>query len=279
MNEIKPLVSVIIRTCGRPEVLKNAIESVKQQCYSSIETVIVEDGENISETYIKERFPDMNIRYTCTGEKKGRCKAGNIGLGMAQGDYLNFLDDDDLLLPNHVKILMDKIEEENAKVAYAVAEEHQIRKDHAGKISVKRKFVRYKQPFNRLLLCSMNYFPIQSVMFAREVFLSCGGFDESLDVLEDWDLWLRYSMKNDFAFVNETTSIYYTPYKGKDKKKRDIQLKESGDIAVEKHKAYILQMDATEVNKEMDYILNVYNKKTIWFYLKKFRNFLMYRDI
>ena len=85
MRDNKPLVSIIIRTCGRPEVLNIAIESVRKQRYSNIETIVVEDGENVSETYLKDNFPDMNFSYTCTGEKKGRCKAGNIGLEMARG--------------------------------------------------------------------------------------------------------------------------------------------------------------------------------------------------
>lgn len=279
MIENKPLVSIIIRTCGRPEVLRKAIESVKKQQYGNVETVVVEDGENISELFLRENFSDMNINYACTEEKKGRCKAGNLGLSMANGKYINFLDDDDLLLPNHVGILVKKLESENAKVAYAIAEEHQIKIDSTGRPITKRKIVRYKQPFNRLLLCYMNYFPIQSVMFDVDIYKTCGGFDETLDVLEDWDLWLRYSMENDFIFVNEISSVYYTPYKGKGKKNRDIQLKRSEETAVQKHKKYTLKMDATEVSNEMDYILNVYNKKGIWFYLKKFRNYLMYKDI
>lgn len=55
--------------------------------------------------------------------------------------------------------------------------------------------IRYKQPFNRLLLYTFNYIPIQSIMFQKSLYEEYGGFDEKLDNLEDWDLWVRYSQK------------------------------------------------------------------------------------
>ena len=62
-----PLVSVVIRTCGRPQVLAGALDSVRNQSYKNIETVIIEDGENISGEFIFANYPDLNIvlQYTC----------------------------------------------------------------------------------------------------------------------------------------------------------------------------------------------------------------------
>ena len=71
--ENEPLVSVIVRTCGRPNVLRETLISLRNQTYKNIEVVIVEDGENKSEKMIKEEFSDLNIVYKATGEKQGRC--------------------------------------------------------------------------------------------------------------------------------------------------------------------------------------------------------------
>ena len=276
-----PLVSIIIRTCGRPRILQNALRSIQKQDYPNIETVIVEDGPNMSETFVREQFPGLNIRYFSLGCSQGRCRAGNWGMEKAVGKYLNFLDDDDLLLPNHISVLAEQLEASGSLAAYALSEEHQVRKNSNADVpyQVKRKLIRYRQPYNKLLLCYMNYIPIQSIMFHRTLFEQYGGLDEELEVLEDWDLWVRYSLHCDFLFVPELTSVYHTPYKGKGKHRRESGMHHAGEDVIRKHKQYQITIDAEQINKEMDYILNVFNKKGFLFYLQKIRNFLLYRDI
>lgn len=275
------LVSIIIRTCGRPQVLAEALESVRAQTYPHIEVVVVEDGGNLSEALLATDFQDLCVRYQCTGERRGRCRAGNLGLEAARGKYVNFLDDDDLLLPSHVETLAARMEETGHMAAYSIAEEHQVRKcrQGPGKGTVKRKLIRYRQPYSRLLLCYMNYIPIQSIMFRRSLYEELGGFDEGLDVLEDWDLWVRYSARYDFLYVPAVTSIYHTPYKGRKKRQREGDMQKASLEVLEKHKRYHMSMTVSQVNQEMDYILNVFNKKRFLFYMQKIRNFLLYRDI
>lgn len=101
-EEVHPLVSIIIRTCQRPQVLQRALKSVQEQTYKNVQVVVVEDGKNESEEFIKKNFKDLNLLYCATGEKRGRSCAGNIALEMAEGKYLNFLDDDDFLFPEHI---------------------------------------------------------------------------------------------------------------------------------------------------------------------------------
>lgn len=279
MNEL-PLISIIIRTCGRPHVLKHAIDSVMNQQYPNIEIVIVEDGSSSSEYMIKKEYPNLNYQYYYTPYKSGRTIVGNLGLSVAKGEFFNFLDDDDILLPEHVNTLVETLSNTNFKVGYSIAEEHQIKacslKD---KFIVKRKLIRYAQPYNRLLLCYMNYFPIQSVMFHRSLYETMGGFDESLDILEDWDLWLRYSTKENFIFIPKVTSVYYTPYKGVKKSSRNIVMKQTEKKIIEKYKSYELHLSAYDINQDMDFILNVFTKKGLLFYLKKLRDLIIYKDI
>lgn len=273
-----PLVSVIIRTCNRPNILRNALESICRQTYKNIEVVIVEDGPNEAEALLKE-YPQLNTVYHATVEKCGRTKAGNKGLEMAQGKYFNFLDDDDILLPRHVELLVECLEEKGAQAAYAVAEEHQIARNvKKGEFRVRRKLIRYRYPFNRLLLFYMNYFPIQTVMFSSGLYQEMGGFDEELNELEDWDLWVRYATRCDFCHVDEITSIYYTPYKDKRKRNRDIAMRDADAGVRAKHQFYVMTLSAGQIARDMDYILNVFNQRKILFYMKKIRNWLLYRD-
>lgn len=266
----KPLVSVMIRTCQRPDVLYTALESVKNQTYENIQVVIVEDGENNSEELIKDRFSDLNYVYQATGQKVGRSKAGNLALELADGEYLNFLDDDDILLPEHVNKLVQTLINGKPRAAYSNAEEIQvnIRSFAPYKYVVKRKLLRYHQPFNRLLLYTFNYIPIQSIMFHKMLFTELGGFDESLDALEDWDLWVRFSTKTDFIYVNELTSCYFTPYKRKNKKNRGADLNIYNEAVYAKFKDYALKLNVGEINSDMKYIMEEYKEKAYIRYMK-----------
>lgn len=277
----KPLVSVVIRTCGRPKILARSLSSVKRQTYTNIEIIVVEDGPNISEGFIAANFPDLSIRYQCTGRKCGRCRAGNLGMAAAKGKYINFLDDDDYFLPRHIETLVTNLEQKSCRAAYSVAEEHQVRtsKRNPEIVSIKRKLIRYKQPYNKLLLCYMNYIPIQSIMFSRALYEELGGLDEKLERLEDWDLWVRYSTCCDFLYVPVVTSVYHTPYKGRQKHWRESSMQKASQAVIRKHQQYQMSFTVAQINSDMDYILNVFNKKGILFYMQKIRNFFLYRDI
>ena len=266
-----PLVSVIIRTCGRPDILRNALESIRKQIYCNIEVVLVEDGERSSEFLLKD-FPGLNIRYYAMGKRCGRTVVGNKGLEMAEGKYINFLDDDDIFLPEHISTLVDYLNKTGFRAAYATGEEHQILRRGNGNLQVKRKLIRYRIPFNRTLLFYMNYIPIQTMLFERSLYEQCGGFDEKLDILEDWDVWVRYATVCDFGFVDQVTSVYYTPFHNKIKKHRDIKMSMAEDKVKEKHKSYAMMLSVAQVNHDMDYIMNVFNQKNYIFYMRKIRN-------
>lgn len=210
----QPLVSILIRTCGRPAMLRETLISVRNQTYSNIEVVIVEDGPDISRAMIDSEFSDLNIRYYSTGEKQGRCIVGNLAMEYANGQYLNFLDDDDVLYADHVEVLCSQlVKNPDKKAAYAHAFETPIKVHSRDPYEYTEIFhnVQHRQPFNRLILLHHNYFPIQSVMFSKELYTELGGIDPELEVLEDWDLWLRYALEYDFLYVEKLTSAYRIP--------------------------------------------------------------------
>ena len=266
----QPLVSVLIRTCQRPDVLKHALNSVKSQTYKNLQVVVVEDGENRSEDILKKEYSDLNYIYRATGHKVGRSEAGNLALKLADGEYLNFLDDDDLLLPGHISRLTGALINSKNLAAYSNAEEIQINiiSDDPYKYTVKRRLNRYHQPFNRLLLYTFNYIPIQSIMFHKELYVELGGFDSKLNALEDWDLWVRYSTRTNFTYVNENTSCYFTPYMRNKKKDRGDYLNKCNEAVYAKFPNYVLNTNVGDMNLEMRYILEEYKQKAYVRYLK-----------
>ncbi len=268
----QPLVSVIIRTCQRPQLLRIALDSLKAQTYSNIEVVVVEDGAGVSATLLKNEYSNLNYIYEATGVKIGRARAGNRALELATGTYINFLDDDDAFFPEHVAVLAEALDGEKRLAAYCVAKECQIieQKNAAFPYKYKRKTVRYRQEFNRLLLYAFNYIPIQSMMFHRSLYETLGGFDEHLDKLEDWDLWVRYSTKTDFKFVDKVTSYYHVPYKNKEKSHRKESLNEYLGSIYEKFGTYSVDMNVAVINKETAYVIREYKNKGFLRYLRLF---------
>lgn len=275
MDTEEKKISIIIRTCNRPNILREALESVRDQTYKNIEIIVVEDGKNISQKMLEEEFSDLNIRYAYTGEKKGRTVVGNQALSMSTGEYLNFLDDDDLLFPEHVKILVERLNEVNECAAYSIAYESVVEYNRKkGGFKEYKRIVRYQQPFNRTYLTFYNYIPIQCILFRRSLYEELGGFDESLDLLEDWDLWVRYSTRTDFVFVDKVTSLYRVPRK---QRKRDIDMYRAYQKVIKKFKNYELKVNYYDLNQDLDYVLN-YVKTPKWKRcLKKVRDKLLYR--
>ena len=135
-------------------------------------------------------------------------------LQKAKGEYLIFLDDDDMFFPNHLEILFNTLKsEKGCKAAYSIAYEVPttiISKDPY-RYRENKMSIPYCQPFNRLMLFLRNYIPIQTILFHRSLYEQYGGFDENLEFLEDWDLWMRYAVNNDFKYIPEITSKYRVP--------------------------------------------------------------------
>ena len=101
-----PLISVIVRTCGRPQTLKRTLESLRWQTYRNFEIIVAEDGPPAAREMVERDFAELPIRYLNDGRFHGRAANGNRGLAAARGALCNFLDDDDFFYPDHLELLV-----------------------------------------------------------------------------------------------------------------------------------------------------------------------------
>lgn len=206
----KPKVSIVIRTMNRPAMLMEAIGTAWNQTYGNVELVVVDDGEGQGRQIV-ENLPAAAGReavYVKTDGAVGRAAAGNLGLAHCSGEFICFLDEDDQLYADHVEVLVAHAVNNGLKVSYALAEEITSVYAADGSWTDGAVAVPYRQEFSRVLLWYKNFLPIQSVLFARSLYEELGGFDEALDLYEDWSLWVKYSTKCDFGFVPKVTSRY-----------------------------------------------------------------------
>lgn len=254
--EAKSLVSILVRTCNRPDALRENLISLRKQTYKNIEIVVVEDGKNTAEEMIKEEFKDLNIVYEATGKNIGRSAVANIAMKKAKGKYLNFLDDDDLFLPDHVETLVKVIEENDYDVVYDGAFETYVNvtSKNPYKYQVMKKKLFESKKFNRKKLYKFNLFPIETVMFKKELVSECGGIDESIDALEDWDFWVRLSLHHYFQQVKHTTSVFRTPFKEEERTKRQEFLDETLEYLEKKFKSYVPDNTVYDIRVEEEYL-------------------------
>ncbi len=202
----EPLVSIVIRTKDRPELLKQALVSIAKQSYGNIELIIINDaGANITDISRSYKPMISKIKVYDFAESVGRSAAANKGLELARGEYIGFLDDDDWLGAEHIRLLVDKLQDAaNNILIAAYASTHCIDTE-------RNKVLRtYAQDFDPVLLKIENYIPLHALLFRRKAIVTdpkCS-FDVSLDLYEDWDFWLQLLKRGDFVHVNKVTAFY-----------------------------------------------------------------------
>jgi len=184
-----PRVSVVVTTYNRAYILGEAINSVLSQRYKDLELMVIDDGST-DET--KEVVSSYIPRLTYIHQAhKGVSAARNRGIDHAQGDYFAFLDSDDLWLPNKLCLQM-KFMENHPDALICYTEEIWIRR--GVRVNPMKKHKKYSgMIFEHCLpLCMVSP---SSVLITRSLLEEVGGFDEGLEVCEDYDLWLRISAR------------------------------------------------------------------------------------
>jgi len=211
-----PLVSVIVRTKDRPGLLKTALRSIAFQDYRPVEVILINDGGcDLDIKTVTTILNNCSLNYIRFGKSKGRAAAGNQGIFGAGGHFIGFLDDDDEFCPDHLSTLVACLEESQDRVAYADSELVLKEIDaETGTVEIKDRKVFSSYDFSYVDLMVANYIPLISLIFSGEVLKQSGGFDESFNLYEDWDLLLRIGENFPFHHIKRVTSIYNQWNKG-----------------------------------------------------------------
>jgi GT2 family glycosyltransferase len=199
---------VVVRTKDRQNLLRQALTSLVDQSYPRLEAVVVSDGGQDVAGVVEVFKKDLSIQYLRLESGRGRAGAANVGLRQAGGKYLCLLDDDDLFYPNHVAKLIFYLEETGKDFAYSDCEQGSYRLEGKNLIPLKSKHLCNGVDFNRDRLHFQNFIPSLCAMFTADLWRQAGPLDESLDYLEDWDLWLRMAALTDLTRLPGITAEY-----------------------------------------------------------------------
>lgn len=206
-NDNKPLVSIIVPTYNRPEMLASALRSIQSQTFQDFEVIVVNDAGVDVAPIVAHFNTKGTIRYINKETNQGLAAARNTGIRAAHGKYIAYLDDDDTYYPDHLETLVNFLEGETFQVAYSDA--HRAIQEKRGEaFATVRRDAPYGDDFDADRLLVENYIPVLSVMHERKCLDEAGFFDESLPRHEDWDLWIRLSQRYPFGHIRKTTAEF-----------------------------------------------------------------------
>jgi len=188
-----PKVSVIIPTHNRAQVVADAIESVLAQTYPDFELIVVDDGSTDRTRQVVERYIGQNgkrVAYLWQ-ENAGAPAARNAGIRLSAGDYVAFLDSDDLYLPGRLEVGVSALEQD-PRYGASYGDQRTVAAD--GTVILKSRINRFGGAVSGWILPALlrgDLIQTNTITIRRQALEQVGGFDEKLWSGQDTDLWWR----------------------------------------------------------------------------------------
>ena len=192
------MVSIVITTYNRRSFLKEAVLSVINQDYQDKEILVIDDG---STDRSFEEVRGLPLRYVWK-ENRGISSARNMGINISRGEFIAFLDVDDLWKKGKLTRQLEAMIENQFDISYT--DEIWIR--NGEHLNQKDRHKKYSGDiFERCLpLCIISP---SSVVIKRKILDEVGLFDETLPVCEDYDIWLRITSRYPVLFIDKPLII------------------------------------------------------------------------
>lgn len=190
------MISIIMPTYNRGYIIETAVDSVKRQTYQDYELIIVDDGSTDDTAERIKNYKDTNIKYYLLECNKGANYARNYGITQANGEFLAFLDTDnvwdDCFLENRIQTLYDK----NAdfvfgRIMRVSGEKEKIWPDNPVEEMSNRESVIKTMFFGNLI-------DTNTVLMKKKCCIEVNGFDEKLQRFQDWDMFFRILCRDEF---------------------------------------------------------------------------------
>jgi glycosyltransferase involved in cell wall biosynthesis len=193
-----PRVSVAISTWNRAHLVSRAIRSVLAQTFEDFEVLVVDDGSTDATPEVVAGVDDARLRRVRHERNHGIGRTRNTALGLARGEWLAFLDDDNEWAPDYLeRQLAFAALRPAAGVVYCRARQRDARSGsevEVGDLRQGRVFCDLVEGWNPI---------VSSALIRRSLLLEAGGLDERLRATEDRDLWIRLAQRTEFAGASD----------------------------------------------------------------------------
>lgn len=185
-----PLVSVVIPCYDAEKWISEAVDSCLDQTYRPIEIIVIDDGSTDKSKIILQKY-GAKIKLVC-GSNQGGNYARNLGFSLSRGDYIQFLDADDYLLPEKIAHQVHFLQETKADVVYGDWQ-HQY---HEPDDRVWQDDIHISGSQDDVLTSLLRNWWVSpaALLFRREAVLASGGWDESLQAGQDRDFFIQVAL-------------------------------------------------------------------------------------
>lgn len=200
-----PIVSIIICTYNRKKLLSRAIDSVLKQNLSDFELIILDDASTDQTKSLIDSFSDSRIKYFKNNVNLGIVKSRNKACNIASAKYIAMLDSDDWWLKEDKLERQISLLESNPEIG--VVGTGIVSYDENNNFIKETLFSKTNTGISKKILIK-NQFNQSSVVFRKDAYLAAGGYDESLSVCEDFDLWLKIGTRYELANIKEAMTAF-----------------------------------------------------------------------
>lgn len=198
-----PFFSVIIPTYNRQDLVEKAIESVLAQDCRDYELIVVDDGSTDGSWENLQKFSDRIVLLK--QNNRGVSAARNAALKVAKGEWVSFLDSDDLWYPHKLRVQKQYIKE---NPSYKIVHSDEVWFRNHVRVNPMKKHAKGggDQFYRSLELCVISP---SAVAIRKDLILELGGFREDFPACEDYDLWLKITAKYPVGYIQEQLVIKY----------------------------------------------------------------------
>lgn len=205
LRENKCTVSIIMCTFNRPKIMRDAVSSVLSQTFSDYELIVVNDGGPDVVEQVVRSFGDKRIKYMKLPQRRGWSAGQNKAITEASGEYIGYLDDDDVYYPDHLATMVNALKRSRYDVVYNNTKV--VRGSFDDGSFITQRVAEETEKFSRERLLQSGWFGDNNIMHTKSVYFRSGLFDEDLMMAtEDWDMWLRMALHFEFEYANATTT-------------------------------------------------------------------------
>ena len=211
-----PLISIVVVSYLSQDTILETLDSIKNQTYRNLEVIITDDNSSDDTLRIAKQWSldnsglFVNIEIVSTKTNTGVSCNCNRGASVARGEWIKFIDADDLLLPNAIEDIVACIEQNpQFDIIYSKVElfgDGDI--NRFSKLFNNHLFT-LKGNQHKYKILTTNFITSASVTINKQFFYEIGMFDENIPFMEDWPFWIKCAMTHSsIGFYNHVTASY-----------------------------------------------------------------------
>ena len=277
-SDNRPLVSVVVPTCNRPDLLLAALRSVAQQTYADLECVVVNDhpATRTKVDQVLAALNDERFQVLHNTMSSGSAVTRNNGIQQTQGSIVAFLDDDDIWLPTY---LAEHVRAHRADVGLVYS--GVLVRWQDGVLPEKHRLAppppRPAEVPVRMLRGTFEVFTTSVISVKKRALERVGYFDESLPSYEDWELCYRIGQHFALGYVEQPLTVFFQHLRGRmtrDLEQRKMGLKALGENFKDDdrfqylYRKHVAQMYFTSIRNNVLVGKSVWNRSLFTYYLQ-----------